>query len=242
MSEFWNKFKGVFIVDDPNQPQQTPNQNPATPKGADNNNQSSPSQNQSLRTDSQSNSASTMTPNSTQSSGKGSLNEKFMEVLYKAMESVNVEGFDYFEFKQALNNLANMPMDEATRYKSAFAMAQTMGATPDKLVHTANGYLEALKQEQMNFQQSATNQIQSQIGNKQGQIENFAAVINQKNEQIKKLLGEIEDHKKEMEQLKQDIAQSSSKVSQTKADFEMSYQSIVSQIQKDIDNMKSYLK
>ena len=135
-----------------------------------------------------------------------------------------------------------MPMDEATRYKSAFAMAQTMGATPDKLIHTANGYLEALKQEEMKFQQSANNQIQSQIGNKQGQIDNFAAVITQKNEQIKKLLAEMEEHKKEMEQLKQDIAQSSSKVSQTKADFEMSYQSIVSQIQKDIDNMKNYLK
>ena len=241
MSEFWNKFKGVFIVVDPNQPQKTTEQNTAAQKSADHKSQNSPSQNEFLRTESPSSNSSTMS-NPVQSNSKGNLNEKFMEVLYKAMESVNVEGFDYFEFKQALNNLANMPMDEATKYKSAFAMAKTMGATPDKLIHTANGYLEALKQEEMKFQQSANNQIQSQIGNKQGQIDNFAAVITQKNEQIKKLLAEIEEHKNEMEQLKNDIAQSSSKVSQTKADFEMSYQSIVSQIQKDIDNMKNYLK
>ena len=56
------------------------------------------------------------------------------------------------------------------------------------------------------------------------------------------MVEEIEQHKKEMELLKQDIAQASSKVAQTKADFDMTYQSLVGQIQKDIDNMKNYLK
>ena len=59
-------------------------------------------------------------------------------------------------------------------------------ATPAKLVSTASGYLDALKQEDAKFQQAANNQMQSQISNKQSQISNFDAVIKQKSEQIQK--------------------------------------------------------
>ena len=233
MSDFFKKLKGVFVVEDPNQPttsqsQQSNNQSTASKEVAQNSSNPSPP---------------VQTPyKPSVSTGQGQVNEKFTDALFKAMEAANVEGFDYFEFKQALNNLVSMPMDEATRYKSAFAMAQTMGATPTKLVSTASGYLDALRQEEAKFQQAANNQVQSQIGNKQSQIANFDAVIKQKSEQIQKMAQEIEQHKKEMESLKQDIAQASSKVAQTKADFDMTYQSLVGQIQKDIDNMKNYLK
>ncbi len=233
MSEFFKKLKGVFIVEDPNQPttsqpQQNTNPSTASKEAAQNNSAPPPS----VQT----------TYKPPVSSGQGQVNEKFTDALLKAMEAANVEGFDYFEFKQALNNLASMPMDEATRYKSAFAMAQTMGATPTKLVNTATGYLDALKQEDAKFQQAANNQVQSQIGNKQAQIDNFDALIKQKNDQIQKMTQEIEQHKKDMDTLKQDISQASSKVAQTKADFDATYQSLVGQIQKDIDNMKNYLK
>ena len=239
MSDFFKKLKGVFIVEDPNQPTTSQPQRNTNPSTAS----KEAAQNNSTPTPFPKESGTVQTPyRSSASSGHGQVNEKFTDALFKAMEAANVEGFDYFEFKQALNNLASMPMDEATRYKSAFAMAQTMGATPAKLVSTASGYLDALKQEDAKFQQAANNQVQSQISNKQSQIDNFDAVIKQKSEQIQKMAQEIEQHKKEMDLLKQDISQASSKVAQTKADFDATYQSLVGQIQKDIDNMKNYLK
>ena len=45
-----------------------------------------------------------------------------------------------------------------------------------------------------------------------------------------------------MDQLKQSIAQATKKVESTKNDFIASYNSLVSQIQQDIDNMKKHLK
>ena len=238
MSDFFKKLKGVFVIEDPNQPAISQPQQSNTPSTV-----SKEAAQSSSTTPFPKESGTVQTPyKPSVSSGQGQVNEKFTDALFKAMEVANVEGFDYFEFKQALNNLASMPMDEATRYKSAYAMAQTMGATPAKLVSTASSYLDALKQEEAKFQQAANNQVQSQIGNKQSQISNFDAVIKQKSEQIKKMVEEIEQHKKEMESLKQDIAQASSKVAQTKADFDATYQSLVGQIQKDIDNMNNYLK
>lgn len=237
MSEFWKKFKGVFIVQDPNQTSSN------TTASQQSNTNTPVSKDRAASNDSNNSTPSVSSPvQPIITGGDGKVNEKFMEVLFKAMEAVNTPAFDYFEYRQALNNLASMPMDEATRYKSAFAMAQTMGASADALINSAKSYISALGQEDSKFQQAATNQAQNQVGNKQAQIQNFEAVIQQKNEQIKRLLDEIDQHKKEMEQLKLDISQASSKVAQTKADFDTTYQFLVSQIQKDVENMKSYLK
>jgi hypothetical protein len=230
MSDFLSKLKGVFIAEDPNQPKTQAPQNTAPQATSKERASVSPPP-------SVSQPAYVPTANAT-----GTVNDKFMEVLFKAMEGANIDGFDYFEFKQSLNNLQKVPMDEATRFKSAYAMAQTMGATSDKLISTASHYLGVLQQESNKFSDAANNQINNQIGNKKAQIENFELVIRQKAEQIKKMTEEIDQHRKEMEQLKQDIAQASSKVTQTKADFEASYNLLVSYIQSDINNMKQYLK
>ena len=75
----------------------------------------------------------------------GKVNDKFTEVLFSAMERDNQEGFDYLEFKQSLRSLEKMPMDEATRYQSALAMAKTLGANPVLLQQSAAHYLNVLK-------------------------------------------------------------------------------------------------
>jgi lysyl-tRNA synthetase class I len=232
MSDFFNKLKGVFIVEDPNAVA-TPPTSRNEVKTTANTASAAPSAN--------------YTPPSTNtsapmSSGNGQVNDKFFEVLAKAMEASNQDGFDYFEFKQALANLKNVPMDDATRFKSAFAMSQAMGVTADKLVNSANFYLDILKNEQTKFVQAAANQRQSQVGDKQAQSDNLEAVMRQKAEQIKQLTAEIEQHRKEVDTIKTDISQAVVKVEQTSRDFDATYQLLVGQIQADVNSMKSYLK
>lgn len=76
---------------------------------------------------------------------------KFIDILMKAIEENNLEGFDYLEFKSSLQSLAKMSMDDATRYQSAMAMAKTLGASPDKILQSANHYLAVLKKKVTNF-------------------------------------------------------------------------------------------
>ena len=172
----------------------------------------------------------------------GKVTTKFMEILFKAMEDNNLDGFDYLEFKQSLKSLEKMSMDEATRFKSAFAMAQTMDATPALLVKTASHYLDILKQEEQKFENSLANQRAKQIGDKEQQLTHFEQVINNNNAQIKKLTLEIEKHQKAIDRIKQEVAKATVKVESTKNDFEASYNLVVSQIAKDIENMKRFLK
>lgn len=172
----------------------------------------------------------------------GKVTQQFTEVLFNAMEANNLEGFDYLEFKQSLRSLEKMPMDEATRFRSAFAMAQTMGATPDKLVQAAQHYINVLKEEERKFQEALATQQDKQIGAKARQIKDLESVIQNKAEQIKKLTQEIEQHRAEQAQLKQDVADASEKVGATKNNFMASFSAVTQQITDDMEKMKQFLK
>ncbi len=172
----------------------------------------------------------------------GEANERFIEVLLGAMENGNLPGVDYLEYRQSLKSLAKMPMDEQVRYQSAFAMAQAMGATPQKLVESAAHYLDVLKAEQSKFDQALRNQTADRIGNRQAMMANLDTTLKQKAEQIKKLTQEMEQHRSEMEKLDAEIKEATSKVLATKGDFVASYDLLVSQINVDVENMKKFLK
>jgi predicted RNase H-like nuclease (RuvC/YqgF family) len=223
MSEIWKKFKGVFVVEDPNAAKK------ATPPPA----ASSPSVSAPP--------VPTVAASTVFEKASGQVNQRFTEVLFNAMGAANQPGFDYFEFKQALQNLQKVAMDDATRYRSAFAMAQAMGATPEKLIQSAQSYLGVLSSEQTKFLQAADNHQSTQLGGKQTQIANLQAAVQQKENQIQQLMREMEQHKQELAQLRTEIEQADSKLIQTKADFSASYSDIVRQIQSDMQNMKTYL-
>jgi DNA repair exonuclease SbcCD ATPase subunit len=172
---------------------------------------------------------------------KGQVSDKFMEVLLKAMEKNNLDGFDYLEYKKSLQSLAKMPMDEATRYKSAYAMAQTMGVKPEMLVKTAEHYIAALSREEKQFEQALTAQKQKQVQSKLSQLKQLEETIQQKAQRIKQLTQEIEKHQQQMATTKQQVSDASVKIETTKNNFIASYNALVSKIQEDIDKMKQYL-
>ncbi len=185
--------------------------------------------------------ATSSTPTSS-SASTGKASSKFTNILLKAMDANNLEGFDYLEYKQSLHNLAKMPMDEATRYQSAYAAASTMGATPKKLVETAHFYIDILKKEEQKFAQALANQKDKQIGDKSQLITQHENLAKEKTKQIEQLKKQIADHNAKAEEMKKNISQASIKVETTKNSFVASYNLVLSQITRDIENMKKYLK
>lgn len=187
-------------------------------------------------------STSSSSPASSSTAPAGKANSKFTDILLQAMEVNNLDGFDYLEYKHSLHNLAKMPMDEQTRYQSAYAAASTMGATPAKLVKTAHFYIDVLKKEEAKFGQALANQKDKQIGDKSQLIQQHDNLVKEKNKQIEKLKKEIADHQAKSEQMKKSISAATVKVETTKNNFVASYNLVLSQIKRDIENMKKYLK
>lgn len=222
MSDFLKKVKSIFVEDEGS------STSPATSQSTDNQSQSAASASTAA--------APAVTPVAT-----GSLSDKFVELLAKALEQNNQPGFDYFEFRQALANLAKMPMDEQTRFQSAFAMAQTMGATPAGLAESAGFYLKVLAGEQAKFNEAHAQQRSKLIGNREEEIKNLEGAIQQKTQQIADLTRQIEEHRQQSEQIRGEISASTVKIETTKADFDATFASVVTQLQNDVEKIKKYL-
>lgn len=182
-------------------------------------------------------------PEPTSSMPKGSKPDgKFVNVLLKAIDANNLDGFDYLEYKQSLQSLAKMDMDEATRYQSAFAMAKTMGATPKKLVDSAGHYVSVLKKEDKKFKDALSNQRTKQVQGRQDKLKALETSIGQKKKQIEKLTAEIEASQESLGQIKSSINQASAKVELTNSQFQLAFNSVMAQIEQDVKKMKTYLK
>lgn len=189
------------------------------------------------------NKTSTSSPASRPAAAKptGKPDSKFVDVLLKAIEANNLDGFDYLEYKQSLQNLSSMEMDEKTKYQSAFAMAKTMGVTPQKLVESANHYVNVLQKEKNKFGEALSNQKQNQIVSKENELKQMEQGILQKEKQIEQLKAEIEKHRAALQGRKDAISQAATKVESTKANFLYAFNMVMGQIQADVDNMKKYI-
>lgn len=181
------------------------------------------------------------TPPTEPQNAEGKVNQKFLDILFGALEKNNLDGLDYLEFKQSLQALSSMPMDEATRYKSAFAMAQSMGASPEHLVNTARHYLDILSKEEKKFGQALEHQTKSKVGQQQMEIKSMEEEVTAKANQIKKLTQEIEATQKKIKTKSNAISNALNKINQTKSDFEASYTMLKGQIESDIVNMQKFL-
>ena len=172
----------------------------------------------------------------------GKISDQFLEVLFAAMEKHNLKGFDYLEFKQSLLSLKKMDMDDATRFRSAYAMAQTMGASADHLIKTADHYIKVLADEEKKFELALAKQNEQRVGNKQKEIQQLDQLIKEKEAQIKALQKQIDEHKKQVNSLREALKGAMKKLETTKNNFIASYNSLVEQIYRDVENMKKYLK
>ncbi len=172
----------------------------------------------------------------------GKVSDKFLNILLAAMDKKNLDGFDYLEYKQSLQSLDQISMDEPTKYRSAFAMAQTMGANASNLVKTAQHYLQVLAEEEKKFEQALINQRNLQITEKEQKLKTFNQSIADKTGQIQKLTEEINQIRKNMENMTGELQEAQFKLDTTKNDFLITYQSLVDHIRQDIENMNQYLK
>jgi len=183
----------------------------------------------------------TSVPAETVTRVEGQQSDQFYKVLFDALERNNQAGFDYLEFKKALQALDSLVLDEKTRFLSAFAGAQASGATVQQLTDSAAIYLEVLDTEASNFRNAVEVQRTRQISNRENEVKQLNNLISGKSEQITKLQAEIEEHKKMLTALDEEIRSAQSKIEATKADFTVTYEGLVKKIRDDVDRIKTYL-
>jgi archaellum component FlaC len=181
-------------------------------------------------------------PEPTQNANTYIKDEAIEAKLFKALEDNNQPGFDYFEYKRSLKSLEKLPMDEATKYQSAFATAATMDVTLDKLVGSVEFYKKVLKQEETNFLKSSKEQYQLNVENKKSDIERITNLIKEKSQKIQILTEEIREHQKTQEDLTSFISNADTKIKATENSFNLALNDLLSALENDIIKLKQYIK
>lgn len=197
------------------------------------------------KSEAQSSTSSAATPSQASSQVRlkktGEISEKIMEKLLGVIEKNNLEGFDYIEYKKALNALSKMPMDEKTRFMSAFATANTMGATLEKLNGSIGHYKKILESEHQEFLKTIESQISQKVGEKEKMVTDIEKAILEKSEEIKRLTEEISVSQKKIQETKLKIEKDKGNIDSTKLDFEKTYAQLLSQINYDSTKINEYL-
>ena len=171
----------------------------------------------------------------------GEVSEKFLNILLEAMDANDLEGFDYLEFKKFLKSLDKVELDEATKFRTAFATGQTMGATRDNLVSSARRYLDVLGQEESRFEQAVQNQRSKVSEEMRNGIAAMEKQIAGNEETIAKLKAENDKARTEIASRREEIEAAETRIQETQNDFEQTYRHLVGQLQDDIEKINKFL-
>lgn len=227
------KLKNLFIVDEGEEKSNPASPAPAQSKKEQPVKQQRPTQSESKSSESQP--AEPPRPSAPPS-------ERFINKLLEAIEKNNEKGFDYLEFKQSMQNLGTVDMDDATRYQSALAMAKTMGATSQELAQSAKRYVSILEAEEKKFRVAFSKQQTDRVAKRQETLKSYEKGIVDREARIKELQADIEKLKSKLSQLQTTTDQADAKVTATKDGFYSAYNIVVDQIKNDLAMIKKHGK
>ena len=169
------------------------------------------------------------------------LDEKSIEFISKAIEKANLPGFDYLEFRMAVDNLKKMNLDEAIAFKSAFATASTMGLTKEKLLETAAHYKAVVQKEKEQFDAASAKQQDIKVGANLQQVAELQRVINDSEAKIRQLQSEIDTARGKVRELDFERDGAAAKIEEAKTKYLFTHQSINNQMEQDMANIQKYL-
>lgn len=216
---FLEKLKGVFIVPDDKagKAQSSEAKSPAMPAGSGEYRGSSNAQ-----------------PEDT---------ETFLQILAEVIEKNDQPGFDYLEYKKAVQSIARLKhLDEPAQFKTAFAAAEALKVKPEGLIDSARKYISILEMEQTSFNQTASQFLQNQIKSKESESTELKRSISEKENQLEQLHRELEAHRSRLLAIETELSGAKAKVDANHAGFSKAYEQLVGQIRSDIQKMEQYLK
>lgn len=165
----------------------------------------------------------------------GVADEKFVEMLKKVIEDNNIPGQDYFEYKQSLDALANIPLDERTKFITVYATFQLQGCKKDVLLSSIDKYISVVQNEEANFNAELSNQRNANITDKTAQVE-------QARKELEELNRQIAEKNTFIITASQEIQNAELKLQMTEASFKKSVEKVVNMLQSDKDKINSYIQ
>ena len=156
----------------------------------------------------------------------GEANPKIYDMLMAAIGQSGFKSQGYLELIKGVNALDKIVPDEATRFKSAFAMASTGGMSLQNVLLSIDYYLDVLKKEKDKFQSTLEGQL--------GSIKSLESDVEAK----KKDIARLQDEQAELERR---IAADKAKIAETTGGFNSSFDKAANKLSSDKEKIVRYL-
>lgn len=158
---------------------------------------------------------------------------EFAQTFTDLMDKTNFPGTDYLEYIQAKNTMGAIP-DERSRYSIAFNALAPTGLTKDKLLSTAQQYIDAIDNEITKFGEAYQAQYSQKVDNQNKQIDTKVKQMQDLSEQIAKLNLDIQT-------MKQQVATDQSTLDGKKHAFEYAGNLQKEQITQEVNKINTYI-
>ena len=169
------------------------------------------------------------------------LDKKSADFLSKAIATNTIEGFNYIQYRQALNAMEKMGMDEATSFKSAFATANTIGLTKTGLISSAKHYLSILMNEKGKFDEALAHRVKDKIASKSEQVLKLEQRIEEMKKKIADLEKRIGESQHKIDAADDDVEREKEKIRLTQESFETAFNAFVKVIKDDIARVNEHI-
>ncbi len=169
------------------------------------------------------------------------LDKKFVDALLRAVKNNAIKEFDYLKFMFSVKSMQDMNMDIDTSFKSAFATAQTIGLTKEKLLQTTEHYKNVLNKEREHFADALKNQRTEKISGKLAEVEELKKRLVEYETKIKQMQKEIALFQKKIEGADAEIQNEKEKIETIKNNFVTSFEHFEKVIEEDINSIKNFI-
>ena len=169
------------------------------------------------------------------------LDKKFVDALIKALKNKAIKEFDYLKFMHSVKSMQDLHMDEETSFKSAYATAQTMGLTKEKLLKTANHYKIVLNKEREHFADALKKQRTDKVSGKLAEVDLLKTKILEYEAKMKQMQKEITAYQKKIDGADKVIEKEKQKIETIKDNFVKSYDHLENVLDNDIKSINNLL-
>jgi hypothetical protein len=167
---------------------------------------------------------------------QGVIDNKFVDQLTTLIEQNNIPGQDYFEFKQAIENMKSMAgMSDSQKFQTIYAVLSLQGCTKTVLLTSLDKYVSIIQGEKITFNKEMENQYQAKVTAKLGEAESAKKEM----EALTKRMGDLNT---KILNVTQEAGAEEMKIRATEANFMASADIIINEMMSDKQKINEYLK
>lgn len=170
-----------------------------------------------------------------------SMDDRSVNALLSALKKAFKSDFDYLNFKQSIESLQSMGLDESVKFKSAFATAATMGVTKNSLIDSAKKYNLVLDREMESFAEALKKQMYVKVEGKKDELNKIKERIALNERKIEELKKENITLQEAIDNADDHVAKAKANIELTKTSFMDVYSNLTGSIKKDIELINTYL-